>query len=89
MNGIKTKAVADDGISIEFLKMIFELVAEPIKHLGIVVPIPKCSAVFGRSAVNQSLISGVEDRGEGDFSSVYNVCEFFDPKQSRFRPGQL
>jgi hypothetical protein len=56
MNGIKSKAVGDNGISIEFLKMIFEFVAGPITHLvdlsigqrkfsnswsGIVVPIPK------------------------------------------------
>jgi hypothetical protein len=33
MNGIKSKAVGDDGFSVEFLKMIFEFVAEPITHL--------------------------------------------------------
>jgi hypothetical protein len=57
MNGIKIKAVGNDGISIEFLKMIFEFVAEHITHLvnlsieqrkfanswkrSIVVPIPE------------------------------------------------
>jgi hypothetical protein len=36
----------------------------------------ECSAIFGRSAANQSLISGVEDRGEGDdFLSVHDVFE--------------
>jgi hypothetical protein len=62
MDGIKNKAVGDDGISIEFLKMIFEFVAEPITHLVnlvidqrkfvnsckqiIVVPIPKKNVVL-------------------------------------------
>jgi hypothetical protein len=62
MNGIKSKAVGDDGISIEILKMIFEFVAEPITHLvdfsirqrkfannwkrSIVFPIPKKNVVL-------------------------------------------
>jgi hypothetical protein len=61
------------------------------KQLKYVVPIPKKNVVlsFGRSAANQSLINGVEDRREGDFSSVlyFNSREFFDQKQSGFRAG--
>jgi hypothetical protein len=88
MNGIRSKAIGDDGISIEILKMIFEFVAEPIKHLNlsirqrkftnswkrsIVVSIPKKNVVLSLSDLRS--ISGVEDRGEGDILSVYEVFE--------------
>jgi hypothetical protein len=57
----------------------------------IVVPIPKKNIVMSDLRPISLLSVVVEDRGEGDFSSVYtmylNSREFFDQRQSGFRAG--